>query len=233
MTIDNIHHCDYNSNEHAQKFIRANGKQNKCIIASSYLDFIDTQLKINGTSKKLVDLGLFDDEPKPIQVRQLLSRALFRLNDELLTKSDDVFQEIRNRTSIGVQIRTGGKMANAEEDTIFFSPDKMYRVYAILNSLIEGIKDDVVIYLSTDSNRVVALLKNELHVPVVVAKYYKPSHSTLLRSGDHVQGLNRGVIDLKVLSQCDYLLTTFTSSFGNLASYLSHSLNKVIMNYKD
>lgn len=197
------------------------------------MDFIEDQLEIKGAGKKLVDLGLFDDEPKPIQIRQLLSRALFRLNDELLTKSADVFQEIRNRTSIGVQIRTGGKLANDKEDSIFFSSDKMYRVYAILNTLIEGINEDVVIYLSTDSNRVVALLKNEMHVPVVVAKYYKPSHSTEYRSEDYLQGLYRGVIDLKVLSQCNFLLTTFTSSFGNLASYLSHSLNKVVMNYKD
>ena len=90
----------------------------------------------------------------------------------------------------------------------------------------------MVLFVSTDSNRVLSLLKERYAIPIVTSNYYSIGHSTALRGGVS-ETLYRAMIDLRVLANCDHLLTTYTSSFGNTASYLSHSLNKYILKYND
>ena len=102
-----------------------------------------------------------------------------------------------------------------------------------LDKLLEGIHEKVVIFLATDSKEVYTLLSRKYRLPIIMASYYSVGHSAELRGYGNIDYINRAMIDLQVLSNCDYLLTTFTSSFGNTASYLSHSLNKIIMDYKD
>lgn len=217
----------------AESLLEQNQFISPCIFVSPYADTVTQLLKKPTVGQKLVDLGLFDAPPTDVQVRQLFTRALFRLNDNLLQKSSSVINRFKNRTSIGLQIRTGGQLANHKEDTIFFSLDKMYRVYSILDTLLEGIHEEVVIFLATDSKEIYKLLSSKYHLPIIMASYYSVGHSADLRGYGNIDYINRAMIDLQVLSNCDYLLTTFTSSFGNTASYLSHSLNKIIMNYKD
>ena len=216
----------------ADNYFKQNNVLEDCMNVSPYLDFVHDLMKHDSVREQLVELGLFETEPTTIQVRQLLTRCLFRLNDSLLEKSSSVLRQFNNHTSIGMQIRTGGKMANYKEDTTFFSEEKLDRIFTVIDGYVKEFQDKMVLFISTDSNEVLSVLKQRYSFPILTSNYYSIGHSTSLRGGV-TETFYRALIDIRVLANCDHLLTTYTSSFGNTASYLSHSLNKYILKYND
>lgn len=216
--------------EDSNEIFKSNQVYNQCMLLSPYLDYVNDLMSHPSVRSRLVHLGLFETEPTTLQVRQLLTRSLFRLTTNLIQKSSSVIDDLGNRTSIGLQIRTGGKLANHPEDTAFFTEDTLDRIVDTVESIIQTISGEVVLFLSTDSNKVYHKLREAFSVPIVVTRYYVIGHSSYIRGGTQ-ENLYRALIDLRVLAYCDYLVTTFTSSFGSTASYLSHSSNQWMLRY--
>ena len=204
-------------------------------MSTTYFDFIDVLTSKQRIREILVELELFDKEPASIQVKQLLVRSLFMLNSNILYQVSTITQQFQNATSIGIQIRTGGSLANNQEQSAFFTQEKLFRIHTIVTQLLnseKAVKGEFVLFLSSDSEQVISSFRKQFKHRIVVTDFYRIGHSSRLRGGTR-ETFFRAVMDIQILSQCDYLLTTYTSSFGNAASYLSHSMNKLLLNYKD
>ena len=195
-------------------------------------DLTYSLLSRNNTRERLVTLGLFKTLPSVDEVIQLFTETLFRPNLELRTYIDNFLKDMNALPSIGVQIRTGGKMANVEEENCFFSNETLYRVIDKINEVIsEHDIFDYNLFLSTDSYFVLAAMKEYFPQLLFTSSKYEVGHTSLARNGYKTYA-ERAIIDLSLLSQCTYLIFTEFSSYGKLSSVLSHSMYVYSVNWK-
>lgn len=137
--------------------------------------------------------------------------------------------EIRKHQVIGFQFRTGGHVANYEEDTVFIRMNRLDSVYRVLRNVSQANHfRHPYLYLSTDSTKVVRQFKMDRKYPLIMYEKYPIGHSSRVRDGND-DTIFRAVSDIYLLSQCNAIITTYTSSFGDLARMLSYSDSKTII----
>lgn len=196
-------------------------------------DLTYSLLSQNNTRESLVALGLFKTLPSTNEVIQLFSRTLFRPKLELRTYIDTFLKDLNALPSIGVQIRTGGKMANVKEDNCFFSNETIYRVIDKINDVIsEHDIFDYNLFLSTDSYFVLGAMREYFPQLLSTSSKFEVGHTSLARNGYKKTYAERAIIDLSLLSKCTYLITTKFSSYGTLSSMLSHSMYVYSVDWK-
>lgn len=187
-------------------------------------------MRLSENGKKLVEMGLFDSIPTSDEVSHFISLVVFRLNSQLQMEADEAFSHYPHPL-LGFQIRTGGSSANTHERVIFNSVndtdamisfvDTFVRDKAILNATI---------FLSTDSNEMVQAIRQQGKYRVITLDAYTIGHSSPRRNEKTTSSsLKRAVMDLYLLSKCDALITSESSSFGRTAYYLSSSSKKRTM----
>ncbi|KAK8795089.1 hypothetical protein WA588_003940, partial [Blastocystis sp. NMH] len=203
---------------------------NRCIRTNDYMDVTWRMMEIPANVEKLVTMGLFDSIPSNEEVSHLFSLVLFRLNDSLRNQTDVLFSEYPHPL-LGLQIRTGGRISNTPEESLFYSLDKVDPVLAFVHSFVlNNTLANVTLFLSTDSNAMVQAIKEKSPFPVVTLNAYSIGHSSPLRNPNSLSSsLKRAVMDIYVLSKCDSLITTRSSSFGDTAAFLSSSPIKQII----
>ena len=76
-------------------------------------------------------------------------------------------------------------------------------------------------FISTDSSVVERKLKALYPEQVIVLDSFRRGHSSLVKSNRN--GFFRAVMDISVLSRCEYLILTNHSSFGMIARMVSDS----------
>ena len=205
-----------------------------CTIGIAYIDSSSMLLNSNSTMERFVQLGLFPYTPTIRQITRLLSRGLFKPIAPILSYASDLLKSLRQYTSLGIQIRTGGSLSNDADVTVFFSEATLPRVYQLVKDVVNNENlTNVIIFLSTDSNRVIYQSKFHFAFPIVTADKYKIGHSNSLRGRVSTSAIERALVDVYVLSNCDFLFTTSTSSFGDLASDLSHSEKKFTLYFQN
>lgn len=199
-----------------------------CIKLSAVLDFSDALLKEPGSLHRFVELGLFSKDPTVDQVKKLVSRFLFQLKPSLVESVEPMLSQFEGRSVIGLQLRTGGKLANYKEDTTFITLNDMERVCGVIDDCMSrrGFHDPH-LFLSTDSNQVVELFRNGTY-PLLVSDQFTIGHSSRARKGSS-ESIYRAVTDMLLLSKCDALITTKGSSFGDQASLLSDAAVKILL----
>ena len=196
-------------------------------------DDIPKLLKNKDYRKALVSLGLFETLPTDDEVRTLMSYALFHPMSDITTYSDKFVQNLHKYPSIGVQIRTGGSLASDSENNVFFSQSTMYRVIDMINEVItENYIFDYNLFVSTDSQELLTELKTIFPQLVHTSDNFKIGHTSALRNPDGVNHGYRALIDLMILSSCDYLIYTEDSTYGRLASVMSFSEHKYTVSHK-
>lgn len=183
--------------------------------------------------QRLVSLGIFDSLPTDDEVRTLLTYVFFLPKSNLASYSNEFVRNLRKYPSIGVQIRTGGALASDNESNVFFSQSTMYRVIDMINKVLtENYIYDYNLFVSTDSQEILTQLKSIFPQLMHTSDDFKIGHTSNLRSPDGSNHGQRALIDLLVLSNCDYLIYTEDSSYGRLASALSFSEKKYYVSHK-
>ena len=102
------------------------------------------------------------------------------------------------------------------------------RIDALQEKLTEKPKD-VVVFVSSDSDRAITYLKRHLHPDyrIVTSTQYARGRTTSARaSADKVKG---ALLDVFVLADCDALLTTKGSGFSMIASEMSSSTVRAVI----
>ena len=181
----------------------------------------------------LVDSGIMTANETWEEYRRMILRTLLRPNKEVRNAIREMNSVIhQRRLSIGVHIRTGGLLANDCEGTSMIDNKTLetvpIRIDALRRRLTEKPKD-VVVFVSSDSDKAIAYLKRHLHPDyhIVASSKYARGHTTSNRvPTDKVKG---ALLDVFVLADCDALLTTKGSGFSMIASEMSSSSVRAVI----
>lgn len=163
-----------------------------------------------------------------ILLRNSLSRILFQPSDSICRFVKNYTLELRNHANhlIGYQMRFGGTVANHQEPSQFLlekDVQMFYRssqMYMHRNHL--GLKD-VSIFVSTDSdvmaNRVLSFYHNEsvFTMPGTTRGHSSPNALNIYKESKYLENT---IKELFILKNCDHLVTTMYSSFGDFVQVL-------------
>ena len=181
----------------------------------------------------LVESGIMTANETWEEYRRMIFRTLLRPNKEVRNAIRERNSVVHQRLfSIGVHIRTGGLLANDCESTSMIDRKTLETVPHRIEDLRERLTDkpkDVVVFVSSDSDRAIAYLKRHLHPDyrIVTSSKYARGHTTSNRaSTDKVKG---ALLDVFVLADCDALLTTKGSGFSMIASEMSSSSVRAVI----
>ena len=181
----------------------------------------------------LIESGIMTANETWEEYRRMILRTLLRPNKEVRNAIRDMNGIVHQRIfSIGVHIRTGGLLANDCEGVSMIDNKTLETVPNRIDALRERLTDkpkDVVVFVSSDSDRAIAYLKRHLHPDyrIVTSSKYARGHTTNARiSTDKVKG---ALLDVFVLSDCDALLTTKGSGFSGIANDMSSSSVRAVI----
>ena len=181
----------------------------------------------------LVESGIMTANETWEEYRRMIFRTLLRPNKEVRNAIRERNSVVHQRLfSIGVHIRTGGLLANDCEPVSMIDRRTLetvpYRIEALRERLTDKPKD-VVVFVSSDSDRAIAYLKRHLHPDyrIVTSSKYARGHTT--NSKISVGKVKGALLDVFVLADCDALLTTKGSGFSMIASEMSSSFVRAVI----
>ena len=183
--------------------------------------------------KLLVDSRIMTANETWEEYRRMIFRTLLRPSKEVRNAIRERNSVVHQRLfSIGVHIRTGGLLANDCESTSMIDRKTLETVPHRIEALRERLTDkpkDVVVFVSSDSDRAIAYLKRHLHPDyrIVTSSKYARGHTT--NSKISVGKVKGALLDVFVLADCDALLTTKGSGFSMIASEMSSSSVRAVI----
>ena len=159
-------------------------------------------------------------------LRGQVARLLLTPNAEITQTIMGNLKRFEKRPVIGVQLRMGGSLSKTTEHHNFLDMSSLSFVEREIEYALKFLnvkKRDVTLFVTTDSliirNRMLAMY---MDMNPIIANGYSVGHSSthFVWGNSHVIYLNRAIMDLILLSQCDYILYTQRSSYGQLAMRL-------------
>ena len=181
----------------------------------------------------LIESGIMTANETWEEYRRMIFRTLLRPSKEVRNAIRERNSVVHQRLfSIGVHIRTGGLLANDCESTSMIDRKTLETVPHRIKALRERLTDkpkDVVVFVSSDSDRAIAYLKRHLHPDyrIVTSSKYARGHTT--NSKISVGKVKGALLDVFVLADCDALLTTKGSGFSMIASEMSSSSVRAVI----
>ena len=186
---------------------------------------------------RLMRLGLlpsrntgFDITVRKRELHTVLLRLLFNPAPELCQLINSYTEQFANAFVIGLQLRMGGKLANAN-DPRFLSWADMGKVVGEMKAMIKkrNSTQPVIVFVSTDSLKVRQYVVKAFAPPVRVmyVKEFVVGHTALQFKKrmsvpwDNI--MKQAIMDMMVLKDCDYLVATAKNSFGGMAVELQQS----------
>ena len=130
---------------------------------------------------------------------------------------------------IGVQIRTGGCLADYQEKTEMMT---LSQLQSFPNTIVRVMRawkynhSNTVIYLSTDSSYAEKYIRDKLgsDYMIVVSKGFKRSHSRMARD----ESVQSALVDLYLLADTDALIICKGSGFGRVALAITRARHSLV-----
>ena len=135
---------------------------NTCVAVVDIIDISWRLLSRPQNREVLVRLGLFSSIPTEDEVISLFTRALFRPMITLTYQAKQYYENMRqNHTWIGVQLRTGGLLANTPEQDVFLTKEK---IEIMARRIMEFIANQTIaspiLFVSSDSSDAIEQMKS-------------------------------------------------------------------------
>ena len=137
---------------------------------------------------------------------------------------NDIEEEKRRLTrpyTFGVQVRTGGNLANDFEELSMICEEALYRVPSQIEDICKKHKivySEWNLYISSDSDRATNYLFDTFKSKFNVIYSTKYPHGHTCQEYLKSTSLKSALIDVHILGSSDILLTTRGSGFGRMAS---------------
>lgn len=180
------------------------------------------------TVRSIRDLALIQPHQSILAYQRIVLRLLLTpsLSLQVAIRSLQGRHQFRRRKVLGVQVRTAGCFATNMEryqmmtlPHIYQLPQLIQAQYNDLNKTSDGDLSPA-IFLSTDSYQVEGYLRKELPAIEIVTSGEQRRHS----GGRAEEAAVRGaLVDLILLADCDRLLITPGSGFGQIASIITRA----------
>ena len=208
------------------------------LIVTAYYDYSNSLLKSRRYDASLVAAGLVDalssaelhDSERLLRTFYtefaLMSavRLFFRPKPSLQREVDRFLAEWSSFHLVGMQIRMGSGGADFRDTHTFLKPEAITTFVSLAEEYraARGFSSaSMKWFISTDSSVVERKLKALYPEQVIVLDSFRRGHSSLVKSNRN--GFFRAVMDISVLSRCEYLILTNHSSFGMIARMVSDS----------
>ena len=224
----------YTSLENQREGIPLPSNSSVDVVVSTVYDAV-TRIHSDVDDEKLKSIGLLpsvavvSDYDRMREIHNVFYRLLLNPSFELCSIINSYTRLFQNKHSIGVQIRMGGNMSNTKDATFMNTT----RVMGVMNELrrIISMKEEsnVVLFISADSSSTVDYFRASLqNVTIISVKEFTIGHSATAfgKRGDKEkweEATKRAIVDLMILKECDELIITRGSSFGDLAASLQQS----------
>lgn len=171
-------------------------------------------------------------------LRGQIARILLTPNAEI---SQAIYRNLRKRGAfqhvMGAQLRTGGSLANTKEWGKFLGLSTLESVGPCVQQELQrrGWEEkETILFLSADSGLAYHRVESSLQgrVKVLTGEGFRAGHSSpYLSGGRHLEYLKRAIMDLVLLSQSEFLIVTYRSSYGTLAMRLAlHNQTFILSN---
>ena len=187
---------------------------------------IDDKLKLIGFLPSASTVGVYE---RMREIHSILYRLLLNPSFELCSVVNSYTRLFKEKHSICVQIRMGGNMSNTKDGS-FMNMTRVMGVVSELKKLLSLRNDSkAILFISADSSSTVDFFKESLHdIRIISVKEYSIGHSATafgIRGNKQQweQATKRAIVDLMILKECDHLIITRGSSFGDLAADLQQS----------
>ena len=181
----------------------------------------------------LIKNGVMKRDESWNDFRRKLFQLLLRPNKRVREEITSLRAAIHQRSiSIAVHIRTGGLLANDCEGVSMVDQKTLETIPAqieTIRKLLTNNTRDVVVYLSSDSDKAIAYLQQHLnsnYLMIAASKHARGRTTGNQAIEDKVEG---ALLDLFVLSDCNALLTTQRSGFSTIAAILSRARVKQVI----
>lgn len=163
-------------------------------------------------------------------IRRQIARLLLTPNFEISYHIRENLKKFKQRPIVGIQVRTGGYVSTTVETHRFLHISSLRNVDKEINLAAEKYNwnnNSLTLFITTDSaivNRRMYTVYGENRI--IEGEGYPSGHSSayLAPGPKHYRFLKRAIMDLVLLSQCDYILYTHGSSYGKLAMRLSYNV---------
>lgn len=165
-----------------------------------------------------------------LSLRSIWIRLLFNPKEDLCLRINSHLQNLHSRYMIGMQIRLGGNYANFHEKTMMSSKGLMNAIRIVKEHMQQkGLtEDDVFIFISSDSDMAVNTVREKFGSKCVYSAdefhIYHSAHATMKGNKKRwLEGIKRGITDMMILKDSDFLVYSVKSSYGKFAHELQHS----------
>ena len=158
-------------------------------------------------------------------------RIFYRLMSNPTPAMTSVILEKRNELGplenvVAVHIRCGGQLADTQEDSLFFTRNRLTQLPAHINSMIKRRKTIQVMYLTTDSTFAENYIRSKYRkMKVYSLASYQRGHST--RHYVTNDTLIRSILDMYLAAQAKHLVYTDKSSFTAAISILGNAPDRL------
>ena len=155
------------------------------------------------------------------------SRFLFCPNQKITNEIQSLVNRMNSTNMIGFQIRTGGSVANTNENHPFIQKERLPSIGRLVASFIHP---NTAVYVSTDSSLVLDYINNCTNKQIYFMTRFDRGHSSPSRNRQNaLRSLEGAICDLGVLSFSKSIYFTSHSSYGRFAAALSsaHSINRI------
>ena len=174
--------------------------------------------------KALKESGLINDGETWSHARNRLTRWLIRPNKRIMNLVSP-YRKKPGTIQLGVQIRTGGKLANTHEPTVFLNDSSMPFIISTINSQLMNLPSTTVLYISSDSSIIINRLVQEYKDTTVHYLNCTSRGHTAFSSN----AIECALMDMILIAESNYLIYTGGSSFGYLISNLMGFVNAPII----
>ena len=148
-----------------------------------------------------------------------LSRFIFCPKQHVANRIHSLVTSMDNNFT-GFQLRFGGKTSDTSESIQFLSTKQLPEIeQSVMNELLHGN-----VYISTDSSKVLYQLNERTNRSIYFINDFVRGHSSYSKTGNKTSIIMGSIIDMGVLSFSKKIYTTYWSSYGDMACFLSNNV---------
>lgn len=168
-------------------------------------------------------------EQMAMEASRTFWRAVMKPQPWVEARVNEVLDPIRKYFLFGMHIRMGNAAGAFKDSHTFLLLNEIWRYPSAIEAVIRQRKMDIKStrwVLCTDSDKAEEELRRKYGELIVTSQDFRRGHSKTGAKDD--DGFSRAVIDMLLLSKCNYLVLTKHSTYSAIAAQLIENTNETI-----
>ena len=175
--------------------------------------------------QRLIDSGILAEGQDWNYLKRMLYRVVLQPEESILADIREEKSRLTRQFTFGLQIRTGGNLANDFERTSMIDETRLHQIPAQVLNICRLERIDPAewnLYISSDSDIATNYIRSVLGLffNVVSSSKYKHGHTSSRRLS--ITTLKGALIDIHILGDSDILLVTHGSGFGRISAAMAY-----------